>query len=111
VVREAGTLTDGEVVEHKEGAEVAELCGLNLKIPTPTVFPITDMSVPRAIRQAFLAIEQAEDGEVVEHKEGAEVAELCGSNGAAHTSTCAFCLLKSVTVPSDKKHCQSDKPP
>ncbi|KAJ5510900.1 Pirin [Penicillium expansum] len=32
----------------------------NLETPTPIVFPITDMSVPRAIRQAFLAIEQAE---------------------------------------------------
>ncbi|KAJ5372098.1 hypothetical protein N7517_004104 [Penicillium concentricum] len=32
----------------------------NLETPTPIVFPVTDMSVPRAIRQAFLAVEQAE---------------------------------------------------
>ncbi|KAJ5780849.1 hypothetical protein N7457_006009 [Penicillium paradoxum] len=33
---------------------------LSLETPIPIVSPITDMAVPRTIRQAFLAIEQAE---------------------------------------------------
>jgi redox-sensitive bicupin YhaK (pirin superfamily) len=33
---------------------------LNLEPPAPIVLPVTDMAVPRAIRQVFLAIEQAE---------------------------------------------------
>ncbi|KAF4768964.1 hypothetical protein HAV15_008349 [Penicillium sp. str.  len=46
--------------KYIETTKIVNQTNLNLETPTPIVFPITDMSVPRAIRQAFLAVEQAE---------------------------------------------------
>ncbi|OGE54514.1 hypothetical protein PENARI_c006G09578 [Penicillium arizonense] len=44
----------------KTEAIVPQITALNLEQPAPIVLPVTDMAVPRAIRQVFLAIEQAE---------------------------------------------------
>ncbi|KAJ6026704.1 hypothetical protein N7499_004802 [Penicillium canescens] len=44
----------------KTEAIVPQTTTLNLEQPAPIVLPVTDMAVPRAIRQVFLAIEQAE---------------------------------------------------
>jgi redox-sensitive bicupin YhaK (pirin superfamily) len=44
----------------KTEAIVPQITTLNLEQPAPIVLPVTDMAVPRAIRQVFLAIEQAE---------------------------------------------------